>query len=466
MNIFLSKLLFNRGDQDVSFFDDVIAESKEFVRGEVMPLIAREPRLRVQPHEYTHAVKFPGSQRVDASQVLALVRKTLQREPEISLYAHIPVCRYRCTFCHYPVLVRHDLAEINMWVETVLQESKLYQQNIPEIRDCRVTSLYFGGGTPTVMSPSALRMLLTHFRESYQLADNAELTVEGSPDSCTLEKIECLRELRVNRVSLGVQTLDNSILELSNRGHSARQALECLKGLIASGIPKVNVDLMYGLPNQTIQRFAADLETVLSLSPTSVTIYRLRLNRADEFPTSMFKRYIAKPEMFPSVEETYTMQVVGRRILVRSGYFEEPSGWFSKPGNRVQVYVDRWIDQKPMIGFGWHTYSYSKWWEYYNQLDQSAYVSRVVASELPIEFGYAYNRQEQQKRFIALKLKSVFKLDEEEFRSTFGMNPVWDSMIRRLSNLGLLDKDSLRLTTVGEVLVEEIVERLLGEIVT
>jgi oxygen-independent coproporphyrinogen-3 oxidase len=441
--------------------EDTIRTSKTLVKNKIMPILNQEPRLLSRPSEYTHAVKFAGEHRVDGETLVNLARETLSKEREISLYVHMPVCRYRCTFCHYPILVSNRDDEIDLWVRTVIKESELYQQKIPQVRDCKVTSLYIGGGTPTLMNTRAFELLLTHFRKSYQLDESVEITVEGTPDSCTPEKIRLLENLAVDRVSVGIQTLDDAILRSVNRQHTASQALECVSALVASKIPTVNFDMIYGFPNQTVKSFVGDLDKILSYQPTSVTLYRIRLNRPDEGPTAMLKSYEKEPKKFPSLDEVYTMQAAGRKIAEGYGYHEEPSGWFSRPGSRVQVYKDRWIDQKPMIGFGWHTYSYSKWWEYHNCGDRGKYLSDVNNDKLPIDFGYMYTEEERQRRFLAFKLKSQFQLNEREFRALFGEGLVWSSVIELLRKHGLIERNSLKLNPVGKVLVEEFIEKFL-----
>lgn len=441
--------------------EDTIRTSQTLVKNKVMPTLIQQPRLQSLPQEYTHAVKFPGEHRVDGETVINMARETLSRKREISLYVHMPVCHYRCTFCHYPILVSNREDEIDLWVRTIIKESELYQQKIPEVRDCKVTSLYIGGGTPTLMNIQVLEMLLTHFHKSYQLDESVEITVEGTPDSCTPEKISLLENLGVNRVSVGIQTLDDDLLRSVNRQHTATQALECVSTLVASKIPTVNFDLIYGFPNQTVKSFVSDLDKILSSQPTSVTVYRIRLNRPDEGPTAMLKSYKKEPEKFPSLSEVYTMQAAARNVAEGYGYLEEPSGWFSRPGSRVQVYVDRWIEQKPMIGFGWHTYSYSKSWEYHNCTDRERYVSDVNTGKLPIDFGYAYTEDERQRRFLAFKLKSQFQLNEKEFRTIFGHGLFWDSIVELLRKHKLVEGNSLKLNPVGKVLVEEFIDKFL-----
>lgn len=442
-------------------FNDFICKKRNFINEKVIPTIVQEPRLQSKPHEYSHAVKFPGKHRVDEDAVINVIRETLSSEHGISLYVHMPVCRYRCTFCHYPILVSSRKDDIELWVRTVIRESGLFQEKIPEVRDCKITSLYIGGGTPTLMDSKALETLVNHFRENYQLADNVEITLEGTPDSCTYEKISLLERLGVNRISVGIQTLNENILREVNRQHTAREALECINTLIDSNIKTVNFDLIYGFPNQTVESFISDLDQILSFHPTSITIYRIRLNRSDEIPTKMLKSYEKEPSKFPSLGEIYTMQAVARELIGSYGYNEEPSGWFLQPGSRVQAYVDRWVDQKPMIGFGWHTYSYSKWWEYHNYNDRKRYLTAINNGRLPISFGYKYDEDEQQKRFIAFKLKSQFQLKEDEFRAIFNRSYVWNSVVDLLNELKLVEEDSLKLNPVGKVLIEEFLEKFL-----
>jgi coproporphyrinogen III oxidase-like Fe-S oxidoreductase len=445
----------------------IISESREFVSQVIDPILDVEPKLRVSPDQYSHTVKFLGSHRVPDDEMITMIRQVMAGAGEMSMYAHLPVCRYRCTFCHYPVVVGRDPREPHSYVEMILRESEIFRRAVPEARDNRVTSLYFGGGTPTLIEDDDVFRLMDHYRSYYKLTDSAEITFEGTPETLTERKIDTLLEAGVNRVSVGVQTFSDPLLALCRRDHTGEQAVLAVQRLLAARSPKVNVDLIYGLPGQKIEMFAEDVERVASMRPTSVTIYRLRIGRDDEMQrTGMSQLYKIVPVQFPSFEDVLAMQITGRRILENHGYVERPSGWFSLPGYSEQVYEDRWFYQKPLVAFGWWTYSYSKEYEYRNYASRKEYGESVARGKLPIDFGTSFCDRERQRRFLTFGLKSSFAVDLSSLEQLFAapqlprgdLKQPLDHLMRH--GLAVQHKNLLTLTEAGKVLIEEIISQI------
>lgn len=448
---------------------DLISESLDFVRQVVGPALDKEPSLRVSPEEYAHTVKFLGSHRATAEEMIPMIRRTIRGSDEVTMYAHLPVCRYRCTFCHYPVIVSQDAREPNSYVELLLRESEIFRRTIPEVRDKRVTSLYFGGGTPTLVDDGEIIRLTDYFHGNYNLSDDAEITFEGTPETLTDKKIDALLKAGVNRVSVGVQSLNDALLALCHRDHTGDQALSAVQRLLGAHTPSVNVDLIYGLPGQKVEGFAEDVERVAQLRPTSITIYRLRLERNDELKnTGMQQLFKIAPVQFPSFESCMAMQVVGRSILESYGYVEHPSGWFCLPGHAPRVYDDRWLRQSPLVAFGWWTYSYAAGYEYHNERKMGGYKTKISAGQLPIEVCSVFDDLEKYQRFIQFQLKGSFSVEEDQLRNFIGRSASGDDyyacLVDRLVSIGLArltTQGSLMLEPAGRVLVEEIIAKLL-----
>jgi coproporphyrinogen III oxidase-like Fe-S oxidoreductase len=450
-----------------SKIEQTIDESQDFVQRSIVPILEAEPRLRVDPVDYAHAVKFLGAHRATPQAMIPVIRETLSGAKEATLYAHMPVCRYRCSFCHYPVVVGHGSHEPKAYVESLILESEIFRKAVPEVRDKVISSLYVGGGTPTLMDDEDINRLIEYFRSNYQLTKNSEITIEGTPETLTPVKIDALMRAGINRVNVGVQVLDDALLSNYGRQHTTEHSLSAISHLIANKDLKVNVDLIYGLPGQSATKFAEDVQTVAEHKPTSMTLYRLRLQRGDELAnTGMLRLYQENPELFPSLEQTLSMQIVGRRILETYGYIERPSGWFSLLGNTAQVYDDRWYRQVPLIAFGWWTYSYSRRYEYRNQRNLKAYQDSVDAGQLPIEVCSIFDEIEQYRRFIQFRLKASHAIHTKALRRAVTRSSAADeyfsSLSDRLVELGLANKlpKALVLTPAGKVLVEEILSRL------
>jgi coproporphyrinogen III oxidase-like Fe-S oxidoreductase len=446
--------------------EKIIAESQDFVQQTLVPILAAEPRLRVDPVDYSHAVKFLGAHRTTPEAMVTMIRETLAASKEVTLYAHMPVCRYRCSFCHYPVVVGEHSVDPKTYVDYLILESEIFRKAIPEIRDKVISSLYLGGGTPTLMDDGDIYRLVQYFRSNYHLTDNSEITIEGTPETLTRTKIDALVRAGINRVNIGVQILDDTLLSDYRRQHTTEQAILAVGDLTAIKALKVNVDLIYGLPGQSATKFAEDVQRVAEHRPASITLYRLRLQRGDEFTnTGMLRLYQERPELFPSLEQTLSMQIVGRKILETYGYIERPAGWFSLLGN-TKVYDDRWFRQIPLIAFGWWTYSYSRKYEYRNQRNLNTYRESIDEGRLPIEICSIFDEIEQYRRFIQFRLKASYAIHTKALRQAVTRSSAADEYFSdlsdRLVDLGLANKlpKVLVLTPAGKVLVEEILSRL------
>jgi oxygen-independent coproporphyrinogen-3 oxidase len=189
----------------------------------------------------------------------------------LRLYVHIPFCRYACTFCFYAKRVNTPRSQMQRYVDAVRRELDAFGDDIA------LQQLYVGGGTPTALPADLLDDVLASVTARIPLDPASCHTVEGSPESLTAEHVEVLRRRGIGRVSLGVQTLDEAILQSINRRHSAQQAVDVCGLLVGAGL-SVNVDLIYGFPGQSEDSVQRDLEAFAALGAQSLTLYNLRLN--------------------------------------------------------------------------------------------------------------------------------------------------------------------------------------------
>src|SRR6266404_8532524 len=193
------------------------------------------------------------------------------------LYVHIPFCARICPYCaFYKELL--DRSQTERFCEAVLCELK--QQHV---QDLLPSTIYFGGGTPSALTPSQLELLLKGFREQLDLSTLTEWTVEANPGSVSPRKAALLREHGVNRISLGVQSWDEDLLKILGREHNAPQAEKSFSILRAAGFTNINVDLMFGLPSQTTPQWRSTLEKTISLQPEHISAYCLTYEEDTEF---------------------------------------------------------------------------------------------------------------------------------------------------------------------------------------
>lgn len=438
----------------------------ERARREARSLLAAvgetDQRLLMPPDEYTHKVKFPVSHESSLDELREAVRLALEKADGLSLYHHMPVCPYRCSYCHYPIVVQPG--QEWRWVRLALEESEHFVDMFPPARILEVRSLYVGGGTPALLTFDQASALIKHYQRYFHVSPQCEVSFEGTPDTLPSSRIDDLRRAGVTRLSIGIQTLDDVLLANMHRKHTGQDALRVVSNAIKAGFEGVNADLIYGLPTQTPARFREDLEQLIELGPASITIYRLRLHRPDELPTEMYRSFLVDQSQFPSAEDTLTMHILGRDMLADAGYQEGPTGWFHRPEKKIQVYEDRWARQVPLAAFGWWTYSYSELYEYYAHHDRRLYEEAVHRGELPIAKASVYSPDERVRRFFSFRLKAALGVSDADMDARFERT-LWTSIIaptkERLLRAGLIvaNANGISLTPSGCVLIEEVLER-------
>lgn len=437
--------------------NSLLREAREYVSNKVKSVFAVEPQLAVSAENYDFLVRFFGRNEIDRS---LLINETIARlaSANISLYAHIPQCVYRCKFCTFGVTLDSNAGAD---AHRLLVEADNFR-GVVDITSKPVTSLYFGGGTPTVLPPESIRDLVGGYRRRFNVGTDTEVTMEGSPDTISPEKVVAAREAGVTRFSVGVQTFDEAILANCDRRHTATQADESVVLLCESGFREVNVDLMRGLPGQTLEGFAQDLLRVIEIGPHSIYIYRMRLQRAYELP-SRFLKNAQRPE-FPALEDVIAMQFVADRLLREHGYHRRHTAHWSKKSDSTRYSVDRWQRQEVLFAFGWMAYSFSPIGEYYN-VQQLGRWRQLVDSGLPTyEKACRYTPDEEELRWVMFTLKTL-DLSPAQFSLHFGKplseSVVW-SKLQQLVELRILEEEngSLTFSDQGFLIAEEAIRFL------
>lgn len=240
------------------------------------------------------------------------IRQSLRPE-ELSLYVGIPFCPTRCTYCSFVSAdVQKALKLVEPYLEALDWEIDAAAAVLPRA-GAAVRSVYIGGGTPTTLSPAQLDRMLSHIRSAFDLSRLSEWTVEaGRPDTITAEKLAVLRQHGVDRVSVNPQTMEDEVLQAMGREHTAADILRAYRLARDSGIPAVNMDLIAGLPRDTVKGFRYSLDTVMDLAPENITVHTLALKKGS--------RLILERQGLPTGEETAQMLDYAWPRLAAAGY--------------------------------------------------------------------------------------------------------------------------------------------------
>jgi oxygen-independent coproporphyrinogen-3 oxidase len=365
--------------------------------------------------------------------------------PIYHLYVHIPFCARICPYCaFYKDLL--DRSQTWRFCEAILRD--LDQQCAsfaltPE-------TIYFGGGTPTALTISQLEFLLGGFRDRLDLSSLAEWTIEANPGSVSARKAALLRNLGVTRVSLGIQSWDDELLELLGREHNSQQAEQSFHILRAAGFSNINVDLMFGLPGQTIEQWKSTLEKTIALQPDHISAYCLTYEEDTEF----FLRH-ARGELLQDTDTDAAFFEMTMSILEDAGYEQYEISNYARPGFSSVHNRAYWLG-KDYLGIGPSAFSTVGMQRWQNVCDYRTYADRVLSGQSPR--GVSENLTSEMKRMerIALSLRTREGVAASELKH-FGQET------SEFRALGVLRKSNgnFVLTRKGKELADSVAEAFL-----
>ncbi len=251
--------------------------------------------------------------------------------PPLSLYIHIPWCVRKCPYCDFNSHeIRGDLNE-NEYIAAMLAD---LEQDLPRVYGRSVRSIFIGGGTPSVLSPEAIDNLLSGVRARLPVVAGAEITLEANPGTVDSSRFLGLREAGINRLSLGIQSFNDTTLQRLGRIHGRFEAISAIEMAKQAGFDNLNLDLMFGLPEQTVEMALADLQTAMRFAPSHLSWYELTIE-----PNTVF--YHQSPPL-PNDDELWAMQTAGQTDLAHQGYFQYEVSAYAKSARHCQHNLNYW----------------------------------------------------------------------------------------------------------------------------
>ena len=324
----------------------------------------------------------------------------------IGLYIHVPFCKQKCRYCSF--VSGTDLSFCARYVDCLIKEIRSYKTEPKE----EVDTVFYGGGTPSMLSVEQLGRIMQAIRESFSLAPDVEITCEANPESATKSWMESVRGLGVNRLSLGVQSLDDTTLNAIGRLHDSVTAINAVKTAVEL-FPKVNADYMVGLPHQTVERVDQDVKILLDLGIKHLSCYSLIL----EENTPLYKD-VEDGLRLPDEDATVDMYDKVVKMCAQKGLSRYEISNFSYPGCECRHNANCW-EMHPYIGFGAAAHSFYKDKRFFNPSSVHQYVDKIERGEVTsIPEGYN-SRQDRINETIMLALRTAKGLDINEFNRTF-----------------------------------------------
>ena len=367
---------------------------------------------------------------------------------ELGIYIHIPFCKQKCYYCDF-VSYANKEEKIQEYIECLQKEIEMESEKYKN-EEYEITTIYIGGGTPSFIDASHIEKIVNTITKNYKLSKNPEITIEINPGTISEEKIKKYKEIGINRISIGLQTTKDNLLKQIGRIHTYEEFLNCYKIVEKVGFDNINIDLMLGLPSQTLEELKESLKEVINLKPNHISLYSLIL----EENTKLEKMVNRKEIDLPSEDVERKMYWETKKFLEQNGYVHYEISNFSKKGCESKHNLNCW-NQKEYLGFGVAAHSYIKNKRYCNTNNVEEYIKNVQNERISNNRTICeiQNKIEEQKEYMLLGLRKIQGIDIQEFKNKFIDNPIYifHKELEKLVKEELIEIDlnQIKLTSKG-----------------
>ncbi len=447
--------------------DKLISHSIDILENEVKIRNLWKKGFTRNPLTYYFTITYPPLSIAETISEKDVFHNLRIDKKKIALYFHIPFCSRKCIFCPYFSIVPNDQIDIDEYLTCLKKEASLIKRYLKD--NIEIEAIYIGGGTPTILTPEQLNDLLEYIRNEFNLSKSIEITVEVHPEVTRMyadATLDVLKKNKVNRISIGIQTFDDSILSIIGRGHSAEDSIILINKVKRIGFPNVVIDMLYGLPDQTIGSWLKDLEIAYDLSPDGVTTYYAEIRDW----TKIYHLYKKEPYRFPNEYLSHLFNIIGIEKAKQEGYRQNPIMYYSKRTDhfRYASNVFSKSEEGMVIGLGISAYSWVNGYQYFNHHDFKDYYQSIQKGQLPIWKGTKLSLEDRMARMVMLDLRLSSSISKNTFELVFGqdINEVYRDLIIRLKKLNLIQEYEKKIlpTLSGILFIDELCTQFVPQI--
>jgi oxygen-independent coproporphyrinogen III oxidase len=371
------------------------------------------------------------------------------------IYLHIPFCRSRCSYCDFATDVFKNTETVERYVAALTKEIENFSR-LSALDSRLVDTIYFGGGTPSLLSPRQLEKILDSIHRKFPVEKNIELTMEMNPATVTLETLKEYRRLGVNRASFGAQTFDDTELKRLGRRHTAQDVRETIELLRKADFANVSFDLIAGLPRQTLADWERNLDEALKLKPEHLSLYLLEIHEG----TPLAEQIRTHRQPVPDEDLAGEMYELMLDKTAASAYAQYEISNFSLDGYESRHNSKYWRCE-PVYAFGVSAHSFDgRRTRRSNERDTNKYVSLIENNQTPVVEETELSEKQLAGEFAFLNLRLAKGLSLPEYKKRFGVDVETEfaSDLARLNDAGLIEfeENHLRLTRKGMVYSNEV----------
>ncbi|MBP1663894.1 MAG: oxygen-independent coproporphyrinogen oxidase [Bacteroidetes bacterium] len=370
------------------------------------------------------------------------------------IYIHIPYCKTKCSYCDF--FSGTNFGQQSELLDTMKAEIILQKDYLG---GAAVSTIYFGGGTPSTLSVSQIQEIMNSVRENFRIEEGCEITLEANPEDLNLTYLEELKKSGINRLSMGIQSFDNEQLKFIRRRHTAETAVDAVKDAQTAGFDNISIDLIYGLPNQSLQSWKCQIDKALTLNVQHISAYGLTY----EMGTLLWKQ-LQKGEVIQVDDETMNaMYAYLAEACTGNGFEQYEISNFAVPGYRSRHNSAYW-KQQPYLGIGPSAHSYNMESRQWNVSSISKYCNLIVTGKCWYE-KELLSEQDKYNDFVMVSLRTVEGIDLKKAKAIFGKKRTEyclksaEKYIEK--KLLYINNESLRLTHAGILISDQIITELI-----
>lgn len=336
-------------------------------------------------------------------------------EKKLGIYIHIPFCMKKCLYCDFYSIPAANEQLKNLYLEALMLH---FDEHILQLAPYVIDSIYFGGGTPSLLSPEQLSMIIKKIRKNFYVSDKCEITLETNPGTVDRTKLVAFKKFGVNRLSIGIQSFFDSDLSVCGRIHNSRDNVKVMEDAVNAGFRNINADIMYGLPGQNLQNVLASIERAVNLGAVHISLYGLKVEEGTPFFAMQSQDKLNLPD-----EDTESdMYFVSCNLLKQLGFKHYEISNFTKPGFESVHNLKYWNCDE-YIGFGPSAHSFFSGKRFYYKNSTSLYIKNftenydgkgIVDKCIDVQFGT------QMAEYVMLRMRLGDGINCDEFRRRFG----------------------------------------------
>jgi oxygen-independent coproporphyrinogen-3 oxidase len=375
---------------------------------------------------------------------------------EVSLYFHIPFCKRKCDYCHFYVIPEQESSKSQLQHALKLE----WERWLPVLQHKQIATIYFGGGTPSLFGPERIQELLQLVRQSVSFSSlNPEITLEANPEDIEYSRMQEYVQAGINRVSIGIQSLDDSLLQLLGRLHGAKKAIESVLTTYKAGISNISIDLMYDLPKQTLEHWTHTLKAIRQLPVTHLSLYNLTI----EPHTLFFKKQEALRSWLPNEETSLAMYHQAIEQLEQMGLQQYEISAFAKPNYHAQHNIGYWT-ARPFLGFGPSAFSYWEEKRFRNVANLNRYCQALAQDSSPIDFEEQLDLEARRRELLVIQLRLRCGVCIKAFQEQHGsLDQTTYQKLQELLHIGFLQQvdNQLSLTHRGILFYDTVASELI-----